>query len=53
MAGRKWPAAPPADDPPVAHHHNLIGQSHCLHLIMGDIDHGGIDALVQGFDLRA
>lgn len=44
---------PLLDDLPVAHHHNLIGQSHRLHLVMGDIDHGGIDALVKGFDLRA
>ncbi|VTN09847.1 Inner membrane transport protein ydhC [Raoultella terrigena] len=43
---------PLLDDKPLAHHHDLIGQGHGLNLIVGNVNHGGLKALVQRLDLR-
>ena len=36
-----------------AQDHNAVGQRHGLDLVVGDIDDGGAQALVQAFDLGA
>ena len=36
-----------------AHEHNAVGQGHGLDLVMGDINHGLAQVLVQAFDFAA
>ncbi len=43
---------PLLDDKPLAHDHDLVGQGHGLNLIVGNVNHGGLKALVQGFQYR-
>src|SRR5882672_9554125 len=40
-------------DPPVVHHHGLVGHGHRLVLVVGDVDRSGPQALVQRLDLGA
>ena len=40
-------------DQAVMHHHDPIGHGHGLDLVMGDVDGGGLEALVQFLDLGA
>ena len=40
-------------DHAVVHHHDLVGHGHGLDLVVGDVDGGGLQALVQGLDLGA
>ena len=40
-------------DDPSAHHRNLVGHGHGLDLVVGHVDHGVAQALVQGGDLTA
>jgi hypothetical protein len=35
------------------HHHDLVGHGHGLDLVVGDIDGGGLQPLVQRLDLGA
>ena len=37
----------------VTHHHNLIAHGHRFDLIVGHVDRGCLQALMQGFDLGA
>ena len=39
-------------DQPIAQHDDFIGQSHRLDLIMGDVDDGGLQFLVQAGDFN-
>jgi hypothetical protein len=32
---------------PVVHHRDLVGHGHGLHLVVGDVDRGRVDAVVQ------
>ena len=36
----------------VVHHDDLVGHGHGLDLVVGDVDRGGLQPLVQGLDLR-
>ena len=36
-----------------AQHDDLVGHGHRLHLVVGDVDHRGAQAVVQTGDLRA
>ncbi len=38
-------------DPALVHHHHGVGERHRLHLIVGDEDRGGLEAVVQAADL--
>ena len=38
---------------PVLHHHDLVGESQRLDLIVGDIDHQHVERAMDGFELRA
>src|SRR3546814_13437044 len=40
-------------DPAGAQHHDLVGQRHGLDLVVGDVDHGGVEVVVQLRDLDA
>ena len=40
-------------DHAIVHHHDLVGHGHGLDLVVGDVDGGGLQPLVQGLDLRA
>ena len=37
----------------ILQHRDLGGERHCLDLVMGDVDDGGLDALVEALDLGA
>jgi hypothetical protein len=37
----------------VLHHHHLVGEGQRLRLVVGDVDHGHPDALVQLLELGA
>jgi hypothetical protein len=38
--------------PPVAQQDDAVGERYCLHLVMGDIDHGGGNLSVPARDLE-
>ena len=38
---------------PLIHHHHLVGEGQGFGLVMGDIDHGVAELLMQGLELRA
>ena len=38
-------------DPPVIHDDAMVGERHCLLLVMGDMNEGGADALLHGLEL--
>src|SRR6185437_8827442 len=40
-------------DNAVMHHHDLVGHGHGLDLVMGDIDRGGLEPLMQFLDFGA
>ena len=45
----------PADllDPPGIHHHDAVGHGHRLGLVVGDVDEGAAELLVQVLELGA
>ena len=49
----KLQRCPDLGDMAVAHHHDAVGHGHRLDLVVGDIDRGGAQALMQLADLAA